>query len=503
MARVLIGNISPEIEETLQSLLKKGLHEAVYLHSDDEVIGALQQGSFDLVILDLLDSQKSLNDIIEEVKRMDEFLPILLVTGIPQNPSVLSTKYPRANVFVAIPPCLEDLRFLIQKALSYRQLQMSYKNIKEWIREYDTDKHNIFQYPSDDLIITFQIAKEISIRLEREELYRQIIARTTKVLDVEMGVFLLFNEVKEELVVMAAKGLNQEQIKATRLKPQEAISGHVMQTKEMLFIEDIDQDARFQNRAQEHYYKGALISTPLLWGDQVIGIINVSHKRNQQSFNQQDLDVLKGLAVEAVMMIQLTDFYLTLEELYLKMVLMLNSVIEQKDYYTKEHSQKTQYYAETIAQEMGLSEKEINEIRQACQLQDIGNIRIPDYILTKAGTLTPEEWDTMKSHINRAVDILKPLPFLDSARNIISQHHERYDGKGYPRCLHGDEISVGARIMRVADSVAAMMTERPYRQVLLKEEAISELQKNRGIQFDAEVVDSFLRVVDKSPEILN
>ena len=152
---------------------------------------------------------------------------------------------------------------------------------------------------------------------------------------------------------------------------------------------------------------------------------------------------------------------------------------------------------------MGLTEQEINDISQACQLHDLGKIGIHDYILTKKGDLTPEEWDEIKLHSLKGAMILKPLSFLKGVIKLVEQHHERYDGKGYPYGLKGEEILLGARIMTVVDSFDAMTTARPYRKSLTKEAAIKELKKNNGIQFDSKVVEVFLEVLKEYPNMIS
>jgi HD-GYP domain-containing protein (c-di-GMP phosphodiesterase class II) len=142
-------------------------------------------------------------------------------------------------------------------------------------------------------------------------------------------------------------------------------------------------------------------------------------------------------------------------------------------------------------------ETEIKNLEQACQLHDIGKIGIEDYILTKPGKLTPEDWEKMKMHPAKSAEILRPLAFLSEVIKLVEQHHERYDGEGYPAKMKAEEIALGARILAVADSFDAMFTDRPYRKALTKEEAIAELKKGSGTQFDPRVVEVFLRIVDK------
>lgn len=190
--------------------------------------------------------------------------------------------------------------------------------------------------------------------------------------------------------------------------------------------------------------------------------------------------------------------YEELQATYMNTIKALAKALDAKDQYTHSHSENVTKYAMLIAREMGLSEEDINNIKDACELHDIGKIGIDDYILNKAGKLTKEEWDQIKLHPQKGAEILKPLKFLNGIVDVVVQHHEKYNGSGYPDGLKAEQIKLGARIIAVADAYDAMASERPYRKkAFSKEEAISEIKKHSGTQFDPKVVAAFLRVVDK------
>ena len=181
----------------------------------------------------------------------------------------------------------------------------------------------------------------------------------------------------------------------------------------------------------------------------------------------------------------------------------LVAAIDFKDHQTKRHSDNVKYYAALIAQHMDLPMDQIKIIKEACQLHDLGKIGVHDYILTKPGKLTAEEWSEIKSHSLAGAMILKPFHFLKKIVEIVRQHHERYDGTGYPDGLAGDEICMGARIMTVADSYDAMVSKRPYKDVISPQKAVAEIKKNRGIQFDPVIVDAFLFLYNNHSELFN
>ena len=180
----------------------------------------------------------------------------------------------------------------------------------------------------------------------------------------------------------------------------------------------------------------------------------------------------------------------------------LVSAIDFKDHLTKSHSDNVKHYAVAIADALGLSRKEIETIAEACQVHDLGKIGVHDDILTKPGSLTEKEYREIKLHSLAGAVILKPFRFLSKVVEIVRQHHERYDGTGYPDGLSGDTICIGARIMAVADSFEAMTSKRPYRDAMSKEDAVAELKKHRGTQFDAKVVDVFLELLEKNPNLM-
>lgn len=184
-----------------------------------------------------------------------------------------------------------------------------------------------------------------------------------------------------------------------------------------------------------------------------------------------------------------------LQDVYLQTIKSLAKVLEKKDRYTLKHSYNVAQYSVDIALEMGLSDLERLYLKEAAELHDLGKVAIPDGILSKKDKLTKEEWEEIKKHPIASSEILKPLFFLNGTIDMIEQHHERYDGKGYPYGKKGDEIPLGARIIAVADAYEAMISDRPYRKALTKEKAIEELKNNSGKQFDPEIVKVFLKLL--------
>jgi HD-GYP domain-containing protein (c-di-GMP phosphodiesterase class II) len=168
--------------------------------------------------------------------------------------------------------------------------------------------------------------------------------------------------------------------------------------------------------------------------------------------------------------------------------------VEAKDPYMKDHFQKVSRWAAQIAMQLGLSEAEIEDIRLAGLVHDVGKIKVPDVVLLKPTLLTAEEYEIVKTHAAWGAKILEPLK-VTAIERIVRHHHESFDGQGYPDCLRGEQIPLGARIMTVADAFHAMVKARAYRKARTPEEALAELLRCRGTQFDPLVVDAFLRSI--------
>ena len=184
-----------------------------------------------------------------------------------------------------------------------------------------------------------------------------------------------------------------------------------------------------------------------------------------------------------------------IEEMSLQLMQMLSTTIEAKDEYTKGHSHRVAEYSVLIARELGWNEKELSNLKNAAHLHDIGKIAIPDTILNKPSKLSEEEFSIIKEHTTIGANILKNISLIDHVQEIVRNHHERYDGNGYPDGLKGKEIPLHARIVAVADSYDAMSSQRIYRNQLPPEKIIQELENNKGTQFDPEITDIFLKLL--------
>jgi putative nucleotidyltransferase with HDIG domain len=228
----------------------------------------------------------------------------------------------------------------------------------------------------------------------------------------------------------------------------------------------------------------------------------IAHRKLTASLHEQNTSLQKQNTILAKRIEEstknLTRLYEDLRNTYMRTIKSLAQAIDARDHYTHSHSENVARIAVAIAEQMQLSREDIEKIREACELHDLGKIGVEDNILSKPAGLTEEEWARIKCHPKTAAQILEPLTFLNGVIELVRQHHENFDGSGYPDGRQGEDILLGARIIHIADAYEAMRSSRSYRKVpLSKEEALREIKKETGTKFDPQVVEAFLKVVDK------
>ncbi len=235
----------------------------------------------------------------------------------------------------------------------------------------------------------------------------------------------------------------------------------------------------------------SVMLAPLSNRNRTIGVAVVVFEQDQDFVRQQTLKLL--YLIVGLFSLSLENAYLfnDLKLSYFDTIKAVTNSIEARDPYTRGHSQRVGKIAKAISEELDWSQKEKDLIDWGAVLHDVGKIGIPDAVLNKPGKLTDEEYGIIKSHPTIGAEIVKEISFLQPVMPYVVQHHERFDGKGYPKGLAGEAIAVKARLLAVADCYDAMTTDRPYRKSLEPQIACDEIVNNAGTQFDPEMVEAF------------
>ncbi len=325
-------------------------------------------------------------------------------------------------------------------------------------------------------------SRETVLRNTANFLFRQLRVPWTAVVLVEEG-----------KTVLRAKGGSPPQLPEAACKAlAEALgaNGHRQRLPDVL-----DEQALPVQIGEADAPATKIMAAPLLARDDLLGVILVGLGGADQPPTRDDRLLLAFVADIAALTIGRFRDHDTLENYYVGTMASLMDVVEAKDKYTRGHTDRVLQLALTLAEAIGVGADLLKDIRYAAALHDIGKLSVPEGILRKPGRLLPGEQAIVREHPARAETILRHLHFLDSARLIIRSHHERYDGKGYPHGLAGEEIPLGARILAIADAYDAMTSTRPYRRAMQPEQALAEIQAGAGTQFDPRLAELFVNLM--------
>lgn len=359
--------------------------------------------------------------------------------------------------------------------------------------------HQVSRERIEALTTLIEVGKLLSSKLEINSLLREITEQARRVARAEAASLMLLDEKEEELEFRIALGPAGEQVKRFKVKVGEGIAGWVAKTGEPVVVNNVHADPRFKRDIAKAigFPTYSILAVPLKMEGKVLGVLEAINRLGEGEFTSRDVNVLMALGGQAAVAIQNARLYENLRKLFFATIDALAEAIDARDPYTHGHSRRVTDFSLAIADEMGLSDGEKEALQIAALLHDVGKIGINDNILRKPGRLSPEERREIEKHPVVGAKILSTIDLLRDIVPVVLHHHERFDGSGYPEHKSGPEVPLLARIIAVADAFDAMTSDRPYRKAMPDEEAIEEIRKEAGRQFDLEVVEAFVRAWKK------
>jgi response regulator RpfG family c-di-GMP phosphodiesterase/signal transduction histidine kinase len=396
-----------------------------------------------------------------------------------------------------------ELSFIFDSLAMWSLPDTSSKNLKFYLAKKTAELHKgtiSIQNTPEGFFIKLAIPKSLKERRDAEmsELMDTYLSFAAKSMDLNQCSLMLTDELTGALTIKSAYGIDEDVIRATKLKLGEKIAGWVAIEKKPLLIEDIEKDVRFRKKNNPQYNTKSLLSMPVIVNDEVVGVLNLNNKENGKRFNTRDLYLASAIASRISQIFEKLrkgdlkgkDFKIVSRE----MEALLHA--RRKDWKQSDMLMDLVFH---VMKDLGCSDEEIGLGLYASALYDLGLTQIDDSILKKRSKLSALEQRIIKTHPFSGAGLIDNIEFSDEMKKIILHHHERYDGSGYPDGLKGDSIPFISRILGVVDTYMAMITDQYYRKALSRDDAIKYIMSESGSQFDPKVANAFGAVISGYP----
>ncbi len=504
---ILVIDDDRRVLELLQISLTQNGFRVSTAGTGEEGLEIVRRDSPDLIILDLRLPRKTGFEVCAALKSSKDtsHIPVIMVSASAEVDSRLQGLMHGADDYMTKPFSPKELLIKVRRIFERldRSEHLASKN-RELESEVARNREDLvvrnkeLRFQVYSLETLMGLTHQLNSSLDLDELLNTLILSGVGQLRVNSACLFLTDQRDEptRLTASTFKGIKEEQARAISfeyesdfvraLLPAEGEEGRPIR------LAEIGDDPALESAVGPLFAAGFTVVSPVIMKQRLTAILAVGEKVSGQEFQSVDLEMLKALSESAGIAIENARLFKDLQESYVSTVRVLVSRIEDKDPYTHGHTERVAEYAVGIARELDFTMEEIQRIQFGAFLHDIGKVHTQDDILHKPGALTEEEWMMVKAHPVRGAEMIRGVKFLERVTDMVRHHHERVDGKGYPDGLQGDQISVGAKIVNVADAFDAMTTDRPYRAGLTVEQAVQQMTEKAGSQFAAEIVRVFV-----------
>lgn len=474
---ILIVDDEVSICNILGQYLKKRGYSVFTVQCGEQALEVLEDKSVDLVITDIKMPGITGVDLLKIIKKNNSTIPVLITTGFPTLDTAIEALKLGAYDYLTKPFHLEEIGEKVRRAIISKQLE---------------EENLLFS----KLVSLHEVTKVLTSTLDIAELDKKFLNYSIKMSKADGGA-LLINDSSGRLSISETCGKVEKKLWVNQALTNAA--RWVLSREEPIVIESGVNVLPSGLLPIPPEFK-SFISFPLKTPSRIVGVLSLVRFASRQPFTNLDLEIINVLASQASISIENVRLYQNIRDNYLKTIRAFALAVEAKDEYTHGHSENVMKYTVVLARHLGLPDQEIELVKYAGLLHDIGKIGISEQILNKAGKLTDREFEEIKKHPELGARIIADVPFLKSLVPMVLHHHEFYCGGGYPTGISGTEIPFGARILSVSDAFEAMTSDRPYRKSLSQEVAFSILKKEKGKQFDPNIIDAFLDIVHSTGE---
>jgi len=487
---IFVIDDDPALREVLEEFLT-GIGYSV-ITADNSFVGLekIRENSIDLVITDLMMPGISGIDFIKAVREYDPDLPVIMITAYPSIDIAVNAIKEGASDFITKPFNLDHISLVVRRTIEEGRLKKQNRLLNDRVREIEKIKSitKNLQEKINELSALYTISETLHYPTSTEELFEKIVEIPITITQAKNAGLWLWDKNNGQVVLKAAKGM--QGIPQGRLPLSKAgLVGRAFIERKAIYADDY-RDCICQGVSSD--FRHSFVCLPIMIGEEIFGALHVCQKITGSTFSSADIALMKNLVQKASLKLENIALYDNLIDNIMQSITSLIKAIDAKDNYTMNHCKRVTYYAIRLAQHLDCPQEVIDAIRIAGPIHDVGKIGIKDEILLKPGTLTETERKIMEKHVVIGEDIVKPLNFGSLERAVVRNHHERFNGKGYPDGLKASDIPLIARIFSVVDTYDAITTDRPYRPARPHEEATAELLRCSGTQFDRTIVEAFI-----------
>jgi response regulator RpfG family c-di-GMP phosphodiesterase len=416
---------------------------------------------------------------------------------------VAAVRLVRNGAFAVLPKPfgLDEIAGHLERAQQQRTMLLQSRRARQLEQEYHGELERRVGEQTALISNLLDFANRLNAAQTLEEAVDLLMLTLRDMLQCKRISILLETPETGQIAVADALGVPREVLRRPIDLDDSPVVKRVMEGAEVVYVQDVEQSGFGRGRGAGSSFMSVPLVDATAGSRKVFGVVNLTDRDGAQDFSDTERRLVQSIADTASIACANLRNRRSLEKSYFDTVGALALALEAKDHYTHGHSQRVTSMCMVVADVMGFSNEQLDQIMFAGMLHDVGKIGIPESILLKPSRLTNAEFASIREHPAVGERMVSHISFLSSAASIIRHHHERYDGKGYPDGLRGTEIELPARVMAVADSFDAMTTDRSYRRRLQPYQVQDELMKGRGTQFDPEVLDLFIRHVAESPNI--
>lgn len=431
-------------------------------------------------------------ELAEYIRNMDNTLPVVVMTGFPSLENTIRTLKNGVVDYLVKPVNLEQMELCFRRVMRERGLFVENLILREEVerKERLMALNDELLARVDELNLLNRIMEDFDRFDSSQDIFNKVVDLGVEVVKAHFVGFYIHIEHDASFIAIA----ESEQQDGPTLPLTEGLCR---------FFSDViadDTPCLVMRNAGQNGIDATIrsfMAVPVKIREKTFGVVSAGLTGDDRRFTEKDIYYLNFIAQKAASAIESIALYENIYDNLFATLYAFVAALEARDSYTKMHSTRVAEVAHRIGREMKCSEEDLDIISFAGHLHDIGKIGIEDAILNKPGRLTEEEYEKIKAHPAIGADIVGQLGLWEKEKVIIRHHHEFYDGRGYPDGLSMDEIPFLARIMSVADAFDAMASDRAYRKKMDKSKVISIITECSGSQFDPEVVQSFLKVVDE------